>query len=521
MLTAIWLVPVAGAVLVAVLPRRFARPVGLGAAIVALVLALVAAVTFQPGHQGYQFEEYAPWIRDYSISYHLGLDGISLWLVLLNALLTVVAVLAAGDRIARRSGFIALLLLLEGGMAGVFMAADLLLFYVFWEAQLIPAYFLLWQWGSTPSPREGEGRGGGRTAPHDGRDGARAATKFILYTLAGSLLALVGVIGEYVYAGAGVHTFDLATLARQPPTEAIQFGLFFLFALAFAIKVPLFPFHGWLPDAYEAAPVPLLVTFAGVMGKTGAYAMLRILVPLLPHPVLWWDWNAVMPVLAVLGIVWGALMAIAQRDIKLLIAFSSVSHMGFIVLGIFALNQQGQQGAVLQMVNHGIIVPALFLLVGWLAARTGTRDRARMMDLAPRMPVMAGVFMLVTLAALGLPMLNSFVGEFMTLLGAWQLQPWLAIAAAAGLVLAPVYMLRLYQGLMYAGPGRPPAGSDHGHHGAHPAAEGAAVARADLLGGELALLVPLLLLMGLLGLYPYLLTQAMTSLGFPLPVPWR
>jgi len=503
MLTAIWLVPVVGGLLVGVLPRRFARPVGLLAAVVALGVALAAAVTFQPGHQGYQFEEYVPWVKDYSISYHLGLDGISLWLVLLNALLTVVAILAAGDRIARRGGFIALLLLLEGGMAGVFLAADLLLFYVFWEAQLIPAYFLLWQWG------EGERAG-------------NAAIKFVLYTLVGSLLALVGVIGEYVYAGGGTHTFDLATLAKHPPSEAIQFGLFFLLALAFAIKIPLFPFHGWLPDAYAAAPIPFLVTFAGVMGKTGAYAMLRILVPLLPHPVLWWDWNTVMPVLAILAIIWGALMALAQRDMKLLIAYSSVSHLGFIVLGIFALNQQGQQGAVLQMVNHGIIVPALFLLIGWIAVQTGTRDRTEMKDLAPRMPVLAGVFMVVTLAALGLPMLNSFVGEFMTLLGAWQLAPWLAVAGCLGLLLAPIYMLRLYQGLMYAGPGEQLAApTDHGHHGAHPSAEGAAVARTDVRGRELALLVPLLLLMGLLGLYPYLLTQAMNSLGFPLPVPWR
>jgi len=503
MLTAIWLVPVVGGLLVGVLPRRFARPVGLLAAVVALGVALAAAVTFQPGHQGYQFEEYVPWVKDYSISYHLGLDGISLWLVLLNALLTVVAILAAGDRIARRGGFIALLLLLEGGMAGVFLAADLLLFYVFWEAQLIPAYFLLWQWG------EGERAG-------------NAAIKFVLYTLVGSLLALVGVIGEYVYAGGGTHTFDLATLAKHPPSEAIQFGLFFLLALAFAIKIPLFPFHGWLPDAYAAAPIPFLVTFAGVMGKTGAYAMLRILVPLLPHPVLWWDWNTVMPVLAILAIIWGALMALAQRDMKLLIAYSSVSHLGFIVLGIFALNQQGQQGAVLQMVNHGIIVPALFLLIGWIAVQTGTRDRTEMKDLAPRMPVLAGVFMVVTLAALGLPMLNSFVGEFMTLLGAWQLAPWLAVAGCLGLLLAPIYMLRLYQGLMYAGPGEQLAApTDHGHHGAHPSGEAAAVDRTDVRGRELALLVPLLLLMGLLGLYPYLLTQAMSSLGFPLPVPWR
>lgn len=495
MLTALWLVPVAGGLLVGVLPRRLARPAGLVTSGVALALALVVAFLFESGRQGYQFEEYMPWIKDYAIAYHLGIDGISLWLVLLNALLTVIAILAAGDRMPRTRGFIALILMMEGAMAGIFLAADLLLFYVFWEAQLIPAYFLLWQWG-------------------EGSRANAAATKFVLYTLAGSLLALVGVIGEYVYAGS--HTFELRTLAAQPPSEAIQFGLFFLLALAFAIKIPLFPFHGWLPDAYEVAPVALLVTFAGVMGKTGAYAMLRILIPLLPHPTLWWDWNGLVPVLAVAGIVWGALMALAQRDVKLLIAYSSISHMGFIVLGIFAFNQQGQEGAVLQMVNHGIIVPALFLLVAWVAARTGTRDRFAMKDLAPRMPVLAGVFLVVTLAALGLPMLNSFVGEFMTLLGAWQFTPWLAIVASLGLVLAPVYMLRLFQGLMYAGPGEQLPAPTHAAAGA-----GAAVARQDIAGRELVLLLPLLALMFLLGLYPYLLTQAMNSFGFPLPVPWR
>jgi NADH-quinone oxidoreductase subunit M len=516
MLTAVWLIPVIGAALVAVLPRRAARPVGLLAAVVALGVALAVAVLFQPGHRGYQFEEYAPWIRDLSVAYHLGVDGISLWLVLLNAFLTLIGILAAAG-IARQRAFVALLLLMEGSMAGVFVAADLLLFYVFWEAQLIPAYFLLWQWAD--SPREAG-------TPDGGRGGNAAATKFVLYTLAGSLLALVAVIGEFVYASGGAHTFDLPTLAAHPPSPDLQFGLFFLFALAFAIKVPLFPFHGWLPDAYMAAPTPLLVTFAGVMGKTGAYAMLRILIPLLPHPVLWWDWNAVLPVLAVLSIAWGALMAVNQSDMKLLVAYSSVSHMGFIVLGIFAFNQQGQEGAVLQMVNHGIIVPALFLLIAWTAARAGTRDRTAISGLAPAMPVLAGVFLVVTLAALGLPMLNSFAGEFMTLLGAWQFSPWLAVAGCLGLLLAPVYMLRMYQGVMYAPPPPSPGlgasrsgGSlpgDHGRHGA-----GAAVARHDLAGREIALLVPLLVLMGLLGLYPYLLTQAMTSLGFPLPVPWR
>jgi NADH-quinone oxidoreductase subunit M len=494
-LTIIWLLPVLGALALAFAPREQARLVGAVFAVATFALTLVVALAFDPSHHGYQFEQKLDWIPQFGVSYHLGVDGISLWLLVLNALLTVIAILATDGRMPRVRGFVSMLLLLEGAMAGLFLAADLLLFYIFWEGMLIPAYFLIWLWAETG-------------------DGRRAAIKFILYTLVGSLLALVGVIGEYVYTGA--RSFDLATLAAHPPSPAIQFGLFFLLGLAFAIKVPLFPFHGWLPDAYSAAPTAFLVTFAGVMGKTGAYAMLRILVPLLPHPQAWWDWNGVMPVLAVLGIAWGALMALAQRDLKLVVAYSSVSHMGFIVLGIFSFNQQGQQGAVVQMVNHGILIPALFLLVAWVAARTGTRDRSVLKDLAPRMPVMTGIFLIVTLAALGLPGLNSFVGEFMTLLGAWQFSPWLAVAACIGLLLAPIYMLRLFQGVMYAGPGEqlsaPVAESGAGR---------AAARAADIAGSELVIILPLVLLIILLGLYPYLITHSMTALGIPYPVPWR
>ena len=488
-LTGLWMLPAAGGLLVALLPRRFARPAGILIALATLGVTAMIAVLFDPSHRGFQFQVDTTWIPAYGIRYHLGVDGLSLWLLVLNALLTVVGLLAAGG-LARARGFVALLLLLEAAMAGVFMAADLVLFYVFWEGMLIPAYFLLWLWGEGERPE-------------------KAAFKFVLYTLTGSLLMLVGIIAEYVYAGGAEHGFDLAALAAHPPTPNVQFLLFFVFALAFAIKVPIFPFHSWLPDAYAAAPAPLLVTFAGVMGKTGAYAMLRILLPLFPHPVDWWDWNGVVPVLAVAGIAWGAFMALTQRDMKLMVAWSSLSHMGFIVLGIFAFNQQGQQGAVLQMVNHGLIVPALFLLVAWVAQRTGTRDRSVLRDLAPRMPVMAAIWLIVTMAALGLPGLNSFVGEFTTLLGAWQFSPWLAVAGCAGLILAPVYMLRLFQGLMYAAPGEsvPP-------HGEPPR-------RIDIARGELLAVTPLVILMFVLGLFPYVLSQALNALGYPLPVPWR
>jgi NADH-quinone oxidoreductase subunit M len=472
-LTAIWLLPLVGAALIAFMPPRFAKWSGVTVALAALAITASVAFSFAPGFQGYQFTEKITWIPQLSVFYHLGVDGISLWLVVLNAFLTVIALLATPVSTRNVSRFVALMLAMSAGLAGVFMAVDLVLFYVFWEAMLIPAYFLLWIFGEGDRP-------------------GRAAVKFVLYTLAGSLLMLVGVIGEYIFTGS--HTFDLATLSTLAPAPSIQFALFFVFALAFAIKTPLFPFHGWLPDAYVAAPTPMLVTFAGVMGKAGAYGFLRIAVPLFPDPVGLWDWRWVIPVLAVAAIVWGALMAIAQRDMKLLVSYSSVSHMGFIVLGIFALNVQGQQGAILQMVNHGIIIAALFLLVAWIADRTGTRDRSALAGLATRMPVMAGVFIVVVLAALGLPGLNSFVGEFMTLLGAWQLAPVLAVIGAVGLVLAPVYMLRLFQGTMQGMPAGP-------------------VPKADIYAGQLTLLAPLIALMFALGLDPNVLTSLMTSLG--------
>jgi NADH-quinone oxidoreductase subunit M len=473
LLSTIWLLPLICAFLVAFMPPPWSKWMSVAAALVTLAITTSVVVIFDPGANGYQFTEQIAWIPQFQIFYRLGVDGISIWLIELNALLTVIAVLATPLSMKHANCFLGLMLAMSAGLAGVFMAVDLVLFYVFWEAMLIPAYFLLWLFGEGDKP-------------------GRAAVKFVIFTLVGSLLMLVGVIGEYVFTGQ--QTFNLATLSTLAPSPAIQFSLFFVFALAFAIKTPLFPFHGWLPDAYLAAPTPMLITFAGVMGKAGAYGFLRIAVPLFPDPVGWWDWRWVIPVLAVGAIIWGALMAIAQRDMKLLVAYSSVSHMGFIVLGIFALNVQGQQGAILQMVNHGIIIAALFLLVAWIADRTGTRDRSALAGLAPRMPVMAGVFIVAVLAALGLPGLNSFVGEFMTLLGAWQRAPALAAIAAIGLVLAPVYMLRLFQGAMHGVPTETKP-------------------MADIQAGQLALMAPLLLLMFVLGLYPYALTRLMAALG--------
>lgn len=471
-LTSLWVVPVVGGALVAFLPPRLAKWLGALVALVALVIAAFVAFNFSAGFHGYQFTEKLAWIPQLSIFYRLGVDGISVWLVVVNAFLTLIAILATPIN-QRTGGFVGLMLAMAGGLAGVFMATDLVLFYVFWEAMLIPAYFLLWRYG-------------------EGQRAGWAAMKFVLYTLAGSLLMLVGVIGEYV--ATGHKTFDLSVLATIAPSPATQFWLFFVFALAFAIKTPLFPFHSWLPDAYNAAPIPMLITFAGVMGKAGAYGFLRIAVPLFPQPVDWWDWRWVLPALAVAAIIWGALMALVQNDMKMLVSYSSISHMGFIVLGIFSYNVQGQQGAVVQMVNHGIIIAALFLIVGWIADTTGARDRSALAGIGRSAPVMAGVFAVITFAALGLPGLNSFVGEFMTMLGAWQRAPALAIVAAIGLVLTPVYMLRLFQGVTQGEPAGP-------------------APRVDIRSGVLGVLTPLVLLMFVLGLYPAVLTNLMTSLG--------
>jgi NADH-quinone oxidoreductase subunit M len=471
-LTSLWLLPLVGGALVAFLPPRLSKWFGVAVALTALAIAAFVALNFATDYKGFQFTEKLTWIPPLKIFYRLGVDGISVWLIVLNAFLTLIAILATPVT-ARTGSFVGLMLAMAAGLAGVFMATDLVLFYVFWEAMLIPAYFLLWLHGEGPRP-------------------GWAALKFVLYTLAGSLLMLVGIIGEYV--ATGQKTFDLSQLPQLAPSPAWQFGLFFVFALAFAIKTPLFPFHSWLPDAYNAAPIPMLVTFAGVMGKAGAYGFLRIAVPLFPDPVGWWDWRWVIPVFAVAAIIWGALMALAQTDMKMLVSYSSVSHMGFIVLGIFSFNIQGQQGAVVQMVNHGIIIAALFLIVGWISEFTGLRDRGAMAGLALRMPVLAGVFALVTFAALGLPGLNSFVGEFMTLLGAWQRAPALAVFAAIGLVLTPVYMLRLFQGVTQGAPAGP-------------------VPKSDVRAGQVGVLTPLILLMFIIGLDPALLTNLMTSLG--------
>jgi NADH-quinone oxidoreductase subunit M len=378
-----------------------------------------------------QFVEKAPWIPEYGISYFLGIDGISLFLVLLTTFLTLVSVIACWQDIQDKvREFMICILFLETGMIGVFVALDLFLFYVFWEVMLIPMYLLIGVWGN-PKRR------------------IYAAVKFFIYTMVGSVLMLVAILVLYFQNGAatGKYTFDLLELYKlQVPMNA-QFWLFLAFGLAFAIKVPMFPFHTWLPDAHTEAPTVGSVLLAAVLLKMGTYGFLRFSIPLFPNAA-----HQLIPlvsILAIIGIIYGALVCMVQKDLKRLIAFSSVSHLGFVMLGLFALNPQGVQGGILQMLNHGFSTGALFLLVGMIYERRHTRMIEDFGGLWKQMPIFAAFFMVVTLSSIGLPGLNGFVGEFLILVGTFKATATYAVVAATGVILAAAYMLWMYQRVMF------------------------------------------------------------------------
>jgi len=424
--------PVLGALLILFLPAGAVeriRRVALVTSLVEFALALPLYFWFNPASAGMQFLEARVWIPSPLILYQVGLDGLSLVLVLLTAFLTPLAVLASWPITKRVKEFFLMLLVLETGMLGVFAALDLFLFYVFWEVMLIPMYFLIGVWG------------------HERR--LYAAIKFVLFTMAGSLLMLVAIIWLYTATG----TFDLLALygLRQAHPALLAAGeerwLFLAFFLAFAIKVPLFPFHTWLPDAHVEAPTAGSVILAGVLLKMGAYGLLRYCLPLFPDAAK--EFAPVISALALIGILYGALVSLVQPDVKKLIAFSSVSHMGFVVLGIMAMNVISTQGAIFLMLAHGVSTGALFAFAGMLYDRRHTHLISEFGGLGTPLPVFSAFFLVACLASLGLPLLANFVGEFMVLVGVFEAERSYAVLAAFGVVLAAVYLLWMVQRVVY------------------------------------------------------------------------
>lgn len=466
-LPALILIPLLTAAVLAILPPSRSDYLKLTALVGSIIAGAVSGYVlwnFDAADGGLQFVTQWEWFSDLGLSFFLGIDGISLFLVVLTGLLFPVAIVTTEPHHDPKPYYMWLMLLMAGSM-GAFMALDLLLFFMFFEAVLVPMYFLIGAWG------------------HGER--IFSAMKFFLYTMAASALMLVGIASLVILAAPDVGglTFDVTRLAAGHNLGSTASTLIFLaFALAFAVKVPVFPVHTWLPDAHTEAPTAGSVILAGVMLKLGTYGLLRFGVFLFPDVVF--DLAPVFLTLGVIGIVYGAAVATMQTDLKRLVAYSSVAHMGFIVLGIFALNNQGLTGSVIQMVNHGVSTGALFILVGWVYERRHTRQIAALGGLQKAAPVMAGVFTLVMLSSVGLPGLNGFVGEFLILLGAFSSARWWAVVAVSGVILAALYLLWAYQ------------------RSFHGPAEGDNATMEDLRPSELLGILPLLVLIVVMGVYP-------------------
>jgi NADH-quinone oxidoreductase subunit M len=434
-LSIITLFPLLGAIILLFIPKEqknTIRSVAFGVTLLDFLFSLPLFFNFQLGTSAMQFVERVDWIPTLGISYHLGIDGISLFLVLLTTFLTPLCILGSWKSIQEKvKAFMFFFLFLEVGMIGVFVSLDLFLFYVFWEVMLVPMYFLIGVWGG---PRR-----------------IYAAVKFFLYTMFGSVLMLVAILFLYFNItdpATGKHTFDLMVIMSQTDFPLnTQMWLFGAFGLAFAIKVPMFPFHTWLPDAHVEAPTAGSVILAGVLLKMGTYGFLRFCLPLFPQATV--KYVPLISILAIIGIIYGALVSLVQKDMKKLVAFSSVSHLGFVMLGLFALNVNGVSGGLIQMINHGLSTGALFFIVGVVYDRRHTRMIADYGGLAKVMPFYASVFMIVMLSSVGLPGLNGFIGEFLVLVGTFQSNMVYAIFAASGVVFAACYLLWMYQRVMF------------------------------------------------------------------------
>ena len=469
LLSTVVFLPLLGALVLLALPRRceaLMRGWALGVMLLTFAVSAALYAAFDGSLPGMQFSEQAAWIGGLGITYHVGIDGISLPLFVLTTLLSPIALLGAWQSIDTKvKEFAILMLVLETSMLGAFVALDLFLFFIFWEAMLIPMYLMIGMWG-------GENR-------------LYATVKFIVYTMAGSALMLVAILALHVLhlQQGGERSFDLFDFFGLDLSLQQQKLLFMAFFLSFAIKVPLFPFHTWLPDAHTEAPTAGSVILAGVLLKMGGYGFIRFCLPLFPAAAT--AFAPLIAVLAVVGILYGALVAMVQPDIKRLVAYSSVSHLGLVMLGIFAGNLAGLQGGILQMVNHGLTTGALFLLVGMIYDRRHTRLIADYGGLWRQMPVFAVFFLIVMFASIGLPGLNGFVGEFLILLGAFEFNRGFAVVAALGMILSAVYMLWMYQRVMYG----------EVSHEANRSLR-------DLSAREITLLAPLVLLMFWIGIYP-------------------
>ncbi len=461
--------PLLGGIACFLASERVVKGLALATSLATFGFSLLLYADYDPYGPAFQFTETVAWMPDLGVSYALGIDGISLLLILLTTLTMPIVVVSATPYISKNLGpYLGWMLVLEMAMVGTFAALDTFLFYVFWELMLIPMYFLIGIWG-------GENR-------------IYATIKFFLYTMAGSLLMLVAIIVLYkAYAeqNSGTYSALVTDLYGVDLLPSVQYWLFGAFALAFAIKVPMFPVHTWLPDAHVQAPTGGSVVLAGVLLKMGAYGFVRFAIPLFPEAAV--HFAPCIGGLAVIGIVYGALVAMVQDDIKKLVAYSSVSHLGFVMLGLFAMNAQGVSGAVFQMLAHGVSTGGLFLMVGILYERRHTRAIGDFGGIAKVLPATSLVFMVIVLSSVGLPGLNGFVGEFLILLGAFQYSPWMTAAAATGVIFGAVYLLWMVQRVLF-GPLTNP--------------DNKALAGQDLTPREWAYLTPILVLCVAMGVAP-------------------